>query len=101
MDGGVWWAAVHGVAMSQTRLNIFTFTFHFHALEKCSCLENPRDMGGLVGCHLWGHTESDMTEATAAAAEGSCAEGESHSGPDVSVLNQDLPTTPHRPLHQL
>ena len=34
MDGGAWWAAVHGVAKSQTRLNDFTFTFHFHELEK-------------------------------------------------------------------
>ena len=34
MDGGAWWAAVHGVAKSPTRLSEFTFTFHFHALEK-------------------------------------------------------------------
>ena len=34
MDGGAWWAAVHGVAKSQTRLSNFTFTFHFHTLEK-------------------------------------------------------------------
>ena len=34
MDGGAWWAAVHGVAKSQTRLSDFPFTFHFHALEK-------------------------------------------------------------------
>ena len=34
MDGGAWWAAVHGVAKSQTRLSDFTFTFHFYALEK-------------------------------------------------------------------
>ena len=35
MDGGAWWAAVHGVAKSRTsRLNDFTFNFHFHALEK-------------------------------------------------------------------
>ena len=34
MDGGAWWVAVLGVAMSQTRLSDFTFTFHFHALEK-------------------------------------------------------------------
>ena len=34
MDGGAWWAAVHGVAKSQTRLSDFTLTFHFHALEK-------------------------------------------------------------------
>ena len=34
MDGGAWWAAVHGVAKRRTRLSDFTFTFHFHALEK-------------------------------------------------------------------
>ena len=34
MDRGAWWAAVHGVARSRTRLNDFTFNFHFHALEK-------------------------------------------------------------------
>ena len=34
MDGGGWWAAVHGVMKSRTRLSDFTFTFHFHALEE-------------------------------------------------------------------
>ena len=34
MDGGAWWAAVHGVEKSWTRLSYFTFTFYFHALEK-------------------------------------------------------------------
>ena len=34
MDGGAWWAVVHGVAESRTRLSDFPFTFHFHALEK-------------------------------------------------------------------
>ena len=34
MEGGTWWAAVHGVAEGRTRLSDFTFTFHFHALEK-------------------------------------------------------------------
>ena len=34
MDGGAWWAAVHGVTEGQTRLSDVTFTFHFHALEK-------------------------------------------------------------------
>ena len=34
MDGGAWWAAVHGFAKSRTRLSDFTFTFHLHALEK-------------------------------------------------------------------
>ena len=70
MDGGAWWAAVHGVAKSRTRLSDFTFTFHFHALEKematHSSVRARRTQGweGLVGCRLWGRTESDMTEAT-------------------------------------
>ena len=34
MDGGAWWAAVHGVAKSRTRLSDFPFTFHLHALER-------------------------------------------------------------------
>ena len=34
MDGGAWWATVHGVATSRSRLGDFTFTFHFHAMEK-------------------------------------------------------------------
>ena len=34
MDGGAWWAAVHGVTKSRTGLRDFIFTFHFHALEK-------------------------------------------------------------------
>ena len=34
MGGGAWWAAVHGVTESRTRLSDFTFTFRFHALEK-------------------------------------------------------------------
>ena len=52
MDGGAWWAAVHGVAEGRTRLNDFTFTFHFSCIgggngnpPQCSCLENPRDGG--------------------------------------------------------
>ena len=36
MDGGAWWAVVHGVTKSWTRLNDFTFNFHFHALEKAT-----------------------------------------------------------------
>ena len=34
MDGGAWWAAVHGVTKNRTRLSDFTFTFHFHTMEK-------------------------------------------------------------------
>ena len=70
MDGGAWWAAVHGVAKSRTRLSDFPFAFHFSLScigegngnpLQCSCLENPRDGGA---CRLWGRTESDTTEAT-------------------------------------
>ena len=69
-DGGAWWAAVHGVVRSQTRLNDFTFTFHFHALEKALAPTpvflpgESHGRGSLVGCRLWGRTESDTTEAT-------------------------------------
>ena len=69
MDRGAWWAAVHGVAKSQTRLSDFAFTFHFHALEK-EMTPTPvflpgesQGWGSLVGCCLWGRRESDMTEA--------------------------------------
>ena len=70
MDGRAWWAAVHGVAKSRTRLNDFTFTFHFHALEKEMATRSSvlawriPGTGEPMGCRLWGHTESDMTEAT-------------------------------------
>ena len=66
MDRGAWQAAVHGVAQSQTRLSDFTFTFHFHALEKemATLPGESQGQGSLVGCRLWGRTESDTTEAT-------------------------------------
>jgi len=70
MDGGAWWAAVHGVTKSRTRLSDFTFTFHFQALEKEMAPHSSvlawriQGRGSLVGCHLWGRTESDTTEAT-------------------------------------
>ena len=64
MDGGAWWAAVHGVAKSRIRLSDFTFTFHFHALGEgnvkplqCSCLENPRD-GGAWWAAIYGVAQS-------------------------------------------
>ena len=70
MDGGAWYAAVHGVSKSRTRLSDFTFTFHFHALEKEMATHSSvlawriQGCGSLVGCRLWGHTELDMTEVT-------------------------------------
>ena len=70
MDGGAWKAAVHGVAEGWTQLSDFTFTFHFHALEKEMATHSSvlawriPGTGSLVGCHLWGHTESNRTEVT-------------------------------------
>ena len=68
MDGGAWWAAVHGVAKSRTRLSDFTFTFmHWRRKWQPTPVFLPGESqgwGSLVGCRLWGCTESDMTEVT-------------------------------------
>ena len=73
-DREAWHAAVYEVTKSQTRLSVFTLTFHFHALEKematCSSVlawripGESQGWGSLVGCRLWGRTELDTTEAT-------------------------------------
>ena len=66
MDGGAWWAVVHGDAKSRTRLSAFTFTFHFHVLEKEMAtlssvlawrIPGMAEPGGLlsVGSHRVGH----------------------------------------------
>ena len=66
MDQGTWWAAVQGVAKSQTRLSNFTFTFYFHALEKEMATQSgvlawripgTGETGGLpsMGSHRVGH----------------------------------------------
>ena len=66
IDGGAWWASVHGVAKSRTRLSNFTFTFHFHALEKEMAthssvlawrIPGTAEPGGLpsMGSHRVGH----------------------------------------------
>ena len=76
MDGGAWWAAVHGVAKSRTRLRDFTFTFHFHALEKEMAthssvlawrIPGTGKPGGLpsMGLHRIGHDWSDLAVAAA------------------------------------
>ena len=74
MDGGACWAAVHGVAKSRTRLSDFTFTFHFHALEKELATHSSvlawrilgmGEPGGLLsmGLHRVGHDWSDLAAA--------------------------------------
>ena len=68
MDRGAQQAAVHEVAKSQTQLSDFTLTFHFHTLERkwqptpVFLPGESQGWGSLVGCHLWGRTESDTTE---------------------------------------
>ena len=70
IDGGAWWAAFHGVAKNWTRLSDFTFTFHFHALEKEMATHSSvlarriPGMGEPGGLPSMGCTESDTTEAT-------------------------------------
>ena len=79
MDRGARWATVHGVAKTRTQLSDFPFTFHFHALEREMATMlwrgkwqptpvflpgESQGQGSLVGCCLWGRTESDTTEAT-------------------------------------
>ena len=77
MDGGAWWATVHGVAKSQTRLSDFTFNFHFYALEKEMATHSSvlawrilgtGEPGGLpsMGSHRVGHDCSDLAAAAAA-----------------------------------
>ena len=66
MDGGAWWAAVHGVAKSRTRLSDFTF-MHWRRKWQHTPVFLPGESQGrqsLVGCHPWGRRESDTTEAT-------------------------------------
>ena len=77
MDGGAWWATVHGVAKSQTRLSDFTFTFHVHAWEKEMAtyssvlawrIPGTGEPSGLpsMGLHRVGHDWSDLAAAAAA-----------------------------------
>ena len=79
MDGGAYWATVHGVAKSRTRLRNFTFTLHFHALEKEMAthssvlawrIPGTGEPGGLLsmGSHRVGHDWSDFAAAAVAAA---------------------------------
>ena len=74
MDGGAWWAAVHGVTRSWTQLSNFTFTFHFHTLEKEMAthssvlawrIPGTGEPGGLpsMGSHRVRHNWSDLAAA--------------------------------------
>ena len=83
MDGGAWWAAVHGVAKSRARLSDFTFIFHFRALEKEMAshssvlawgIPGMAESGGLpsMGLHRVGHDWSDLAAEAAESKDGWC-----------------------------
>ena len=86
MDGGAWWATVHGVAQSRTRLSDFPFTFHFHALEKEMATPSSvlawriPGMGEPGGLQFMGSLESDTTERLHFHFSGSCL-GEGNGNP--------------------
>ena len=67
MDGGAWWAAVHGVTKSRTQLSDFTSLSTIQKEMATHSIILPGEsqgQGSLVGCRLWSHTESDTTEVT-------------------------------------
>ena len=69
MDGGAWWAAVRGVTTSRTRLTSLSLFTFMHWRRKWQptpvfLLGESQGRGSLVGCHLWGRTKLDTTEAT-------------------------------------
>ena len=66
MDGGAWWATVHGIAKSRTQLSDFTFTFHFHSLEKEMATHSSILAWRIPGAEepSMGSHRSDTTEVT-------------------------------------
>ena len=97
MDGGAWWAAVHGVAKSWTRLSDFTFTFHFHALEKEMAthstvlawrIPGTVEPGGLLsmGSHRVGHDWSDLPAAAAGFPSGSIGKEYTYNVGDLGLI---------------
>ena len=97
MDGGAWLAAVHRVTKSRTRLSDFTFTFHFHALEKGVAthssvlawrIPETGEPGGLtsMGSHRVGHDLRDLAAYSPGSLEGNTE------GPDTTSSEPLLPS---------
>ena len=104
MDGGAWWAAVHGVAKSRTWLSDFTFTFHFHALEKEMAthssvlawrIPGTGEPGGLpsMGSHRVGHDWSDLASSSSSKCLKICSDSHPKPKPNLWSFvqsNQDV-----------
>ena len=104
MDGGAWWAAVHGVARSRTRLSDFTFTFQFYALEKEMAthlrilawrIPGTGEPGGLpsMRSHRVGHDWRDLAAAAAWCGAGALTV--------FSNISRQIANCQHNPLNQL
>ena len=103
MDGGAWWAAVHGVAKSQTRLSNFTFTFHFHALGKempthstvlAWRVPGTGEPGGLLcmGSHRVRHDWKQLSSS-------SSWSGREDQGGNIGILMADSRVVMQKPTH--
>ena len=117
MDGGAWWAAVHGVPRNQTWLSDFTFTFHFHTLEKEMAthssvlawrIPGTEEPGGLLsmGSHRVRHDWSDLAVAAAVVLRAGWRKGVSQMNSKplaVCLLNIEVhtwvPACTHMPTH--
>ena len=100
MEGGAWWAAVHGITRSWTQLSDFTFTFHFHALEKEMAsyssvlawripgMEEPRGLPSM-GLHRVGHDWSDLAAAAACDVTGRRGKYESQLGSIFHFMEEE------------
>ena len=114
MDGGAWKAAVHGVAEGWTRLNDFTFIFHFHALEKEMATHfgvlawrspGTGEPGGLpsMWSHRVGHDWSDFSSVQFSSVAQSCltlCDPMNHSTPGLPVHHQ-LPELTQTHVHRV
>ena len=103
MDGGAWWAAVHGVMKSRTWLSDFTFIFHFHALEKEMATRSSvlawripgmGEPGGLLsmGLHRVRHDWSDLAAAALITKTPSCGHLHNHCWRVIKMIQIVLPT---------
>ena len=108
MDGGAWWAVVHGVDKSQTRLSDFTHISLSRTGEgngnplQCSCLENPRDRGawwaadyGVRVGHDWSDLATAVVKIVAGPSQKFTKNQGTHSAKNIITLVKEPPTNAH------